>query len=80
MQVLHSYLRYTDRLLDVLFLLLAVILAEFQTKKVRLSHRKKYIELLEEHPSSYVIFYRFFRLFPLPSRMTYWFNGPYKET
>ena len=27
-QILHSYLRYIDRLLDVIFLLLAVILSE----------------------------------------------------
>ena len=48
-QIFHSYLRYTDRLSDVLFLLLAVILSELQTKKERLSHIKKYIEVCEGH-------------------------------
>ena len=69
-QVLHSYLRCTDRLSDVLFLLLAVMLSELQTKKETLSHEKKYIEVCEAHhflaarPPSYAIFYRFFHLFP----------------
>ena len=48
-EVLHSYLRYTDRLLDVVFLLLAVILSELQTKKERSGHRKKHIEVCEGH-------------------------------
>ena len=85
-QVLPSYLRHTDRLSDVLFLLLTVILSELQTKMERLSHRKstqtcmRGITFLATRPPSFVIFYRFFRLFPPPSRVTYWLNGSYKET
>ena len=42
-QILYSYLRYTDRLLDVLFLLLTVSLwASWESKKKRLSYTKKY--------------------------------------
>ena len=46
LQILHSYLRYTDRLLDVFFLLLAVILSELHEnpRKKKLSFRKKCIE------------------------------------
>ena len=85
-QVLHSYLRYTDWHSDVLFLLLPVILSELQTKKERLSQRKTHIEVCEGHDFfgntsySYVIFYRFFHLSPSTSRVTYWLHGPCKET
>ena len=39
MQILYSYLIYTDRLFDVFFLLLAVLRAPRETKKERLSYR-----------------------------------------
>ena len=35
MQILYSYLRYPDKLLDVLFLLLALVLSELQEKPKR---------------------------------------------
>ena len=38
------------------------------------------ITFLATRPPSFVIFYRFFCLFPPPSRVTYWLNGSYKET
>ena len=45
MQILYSYLRYTDRPLDVFFLLLAVILLQFYEKPVEKDWvtEKKYI-------------------------------------
>ena len=44
-QILYSYLRYTDRLLDMFFLLLAVTLSELrESKKKSLNHRKQNIE------------------------------------
>ena len=36
--MLYSYLRYTDRLLDVFFLLLTVILSELQEEKIELQN------------------------------------------
>ena len=45
MQILHSYLTYTDKLLDVFFLLLAEILSGRPTgKEGRMSYREKNIE------------------------------------
>ena len=41
MQILYSYLIYTDRLFDVFFLLLAAFRAPRETKKERLSYRNK---------------------------------------
>ena len=45
-QILYSYLRYTDRLLDVFFSSLAVILSEFHEKPRKEDRvtEKKYIE------------------------------------
>ena len=45
-QILYSYLRYADRLSDVFFLLLVVILSELHENPRRkdLSYRKKYLE------------------------------------
>ena len=66
-QILYSYLRYTDRLLGVSFLLLVVILSEFYEKPRRedwvaekstwknLSERYC-ITFLAAYPPSYVIF------------------------
>ena len=72
LQILYSYLRYTDRLLDVLFLLPAVILSELHEnqlektewqKKVHIRLCLRDITFLAARSSSYVIFCRFFRLF-----------------
>ena len=67
--ILYSYLRYTDRLLDLFFLLLAVILSEFHEKPRRKDlvaekvHRRicgRNITFLAARPSSYIIFVVFF--------------------
>ena len=44
-QLLHSYLRYTDRLLDVFFFVAPcnIIRTSWKSKKKRLNYRKKYL-------------------------------------
>ena len=52
MQILYSYLRYTDRFLDVLFLLPAVILSELHenpTRKNWVAEKSTYKTLSEGH-------------------------------
>ena len=63
-EIIHSYLRYADRLLDVFFLLLAVILSVLheKPKTERLSNRKKYIEQRLLKLNMYA-FYHIFRIF-----------------
>ena len=65
LQILHSYLRYIDRILDVFFFLLAVILSElYQSSKKKTDLQKKLhrricvrdITFLAARPLSYVIF------------------------
>ena len=61
-QILHNYLRYTDRFLGMFFLLLAVILSEFYEKPRRkdwVTEKSIWKNLCERHPS-YVIFVAFF--------------------
>ena len=57
-------------LLDVFFLLLSVILSELQ-KKVHKRICVRDITFLVAHPPSYVLFCRFFPLFPPPFQVTY---------
>ena len=68
-QILYSYLRFTDKFVDVLILLLTVILLELhenQRKNIQLQkmvHRKtcvRDITFLAKLPASYVIFCSFF--------------------
>ena len=72
MQILYSYLKYIDRLLDEFFLLLAVIFSECHEKPRRKDwvsekvHRRtfvRHITFLAAYPP-YVIFYCFFCLLP----------------
>ena len=48
-QILYSYLRYIDRLLDVFFLLLAVTLSKFGRRKDWVTEESKWKNLCEEH-------------------------------
>ena len=72
LQILYRYLSYIDRLVS--FLLLVVILSEFQENPRRRDelqkrvHRSTCVEentFLAARPSFYVIFCRFFRLLPV---------------
>ena len=87
-QILYSYFRYNGRL----FLGYAfaaggnTIRASWETKKERLSYRKKDIEefmwgisLLWLHALLSMSFCCFLRLLPPPSQVTYLRNGPYKD-
>ena len=88
-QILYSYFRYTGRL----FLGYAVFVAHcntirtsWETKKERLSYRKKYIEefvwgisLFWLHALLSMSFCCFLCLLPPTFQVTYSRNGPYKD-
>ena len=85
-QIFYSYFRYTDRLLDVFFLSLAVIFQSFmgnQKEKIELQkkiHRRscvREIPFLPAYPRSFLIFCRFFCLLFSPMQATYLLNGPF---
>ena len=84
--MLYSYLRYTDKLLDVSFLLLAVILSQSHEKPRREDFMwgiyVKEITFLAAYLPSYVIFCRFIRLLPPPMEAgcLYLLDGVYKDT
>ena len=67
MQILYSYLRYTDRHLDVFFLLLPVILSEIYEKP----RRKDWHYVFGCMPSFLCYLCHFFRL--LPPFFPFWF-------
>ena len=83
-QILYSYLRYIDRLLDVFFLLLAVTLSKLHEKSRRkdwVTEESKWRNLCEEHhffgctPSSlchFLSFFFFIYSHPLPKWWTCW--------
>ena len=89
MQILYSYIRYTDRLLDVFFLFLAVILSDLHEKneegKIELKEKEYTEEFVWEaslfwlHVLIPMPFLSLFCLLRRPSHVTYLLNGPYKN-
>ena len=89
MQILYSYFRYTGRLFLGYALFVArcnTIRTSWETKKERLSYRKKCIEefvwgisLFWLHALLSMPFCCFLRLLPPPSHVTHLQNGCYKD-
>ena len=89
-QILYSYFRHTGRLFLGCALFVAccnTIRTSWETKKERLSYRKKYIEvfvwgisLFWLHALHSMSFCCFLCLLPLPSQVTHLRNGCYKDT
>ena len=90
MQILYSYFRYTGRLFLGYALFVArcnTIRTSWETKKERLSYRKKCIEgfvwgisLFWLHALLSMSFCCFLRLHLPPSQVTHFRNGSYKDT
>ena len=89
MQILYSYLRYTDRFLNVFFLLLVVILLELPENPRRKDWvtEEKYIEEIVWRSSPFWLYAYFlmpflslFCLLPPYFQVTHLLNGPYKDT
>ena len=89
-QILYSYFRYTGRLFLGYALFVArcnTIRTSWETKKERLSYRKKCIEefvwgisLFWPHALLSMSFCCFLRLLPSPSQVIHLWNGCYKDT